>query len=563
MRFSVRHFWQREQSTKPVMVAKMPVRQAVRCQRARISVIQRSKNLRDSLRPPEIKPATLVILKESVQGMYSTIPSSERALPSQAMSDSLSQLRLSLRLQSQTDLQNLRFLAMLYPTASFPGTTAIQDVFGLIGSTNTNSCSLSYDPISLGMATDVVSSTSQSTLYSFFPPEGTLSTAFSACFLVKHTPFTTANRGPAVSRNSWRFYSRVLGVQQTPWSASIWRFQLRSWSFVLKQYKPALLRREKAPKKSVFFKSSSINKIVLQCGSVQLQFTIRNLIQIVLECFVNQNQQFITSTPPTLSRTMPNYGDPKYWDKRYSENEGSMFDWLEDYQSLKPLLSSLIPSKSSRILIIGCGNAPLSEDLYDDGYQNVVNIDISSVVIKQMRERNCEKRPGMIYEVMDCTEMGAFGDDTFDVAIDKSTVDALLCGDNAYLMVAKMTREIQRVIKPDGGVYIAISYGKPESRAIHFERPHLSFVNKQFILYPADCTSEEQKEEKSHYIYVCRKQPGAEAVAAENWDRVVEQLKQEAEAAAAEYDGDSSGDEEKVGKSNKQKKGIHLRSYSQ
>lgn len=139
---------------------------------------------------------------------------------------------------------------------------------------------------------------------------------------------------------------------------------------------------------------------------------------------------------------MPNYGDPKYWDKRYSENEGSMFDWLEDYQSLKPLLSDLIPSKSARILIIGCGNAPLSEDLYDDGYLNVVNIDISSVVIKQMRERNSEKRPGMVYEVMDCTEMKEFADNTFDVAIDKSTIDALLCGDNAYIMVAKMTGEI-------------------------------------------------------------------------------------------------------------------------
>jgi ubiquinone/menaquinone biosynthesis C-methylase UbiE len=130
----------------------------------------------------------------------------------------------------------------------------------------------------------------------------------------------------------------------------------------------------------------------------------------------------------------------------------------------------------------------------------------------------------MTYEVMDCTDMKIIADNSFEVAIDKSTIDALLCGDNAYLMVAKMTKEIQRVIKPGGGVYIAISYGKPESRAIHFERAHLSMVNKQFILYPADCTSEEQKEEKSHYIYVCRKQADAERVCAENWDKVVLQL---------------------------------------
>jgi SAM-dependent methyltransferase len=79
---------------------------------------------------------------------------------------------------------------------------------------------------------------------------------------------------------------------------------------------------------------------------------------------------------------MPNYGDPKYWDKRYAENAGSMFDWLEDYTSLRPLLKELIPDKSSRILIIGCGNALFSENMYDDGYPYIVNIDISTVVIE-------------------------------------------------------------------------------------------------------------------------------------------------------------------------------------
>ncbi len=85
---------------------------------------------------------------------------------------------------------------------------------------------------------------------------------------------------------------------------------------------------------------------------------------------------------------MPNYGDPKYWDERYKDNENTTFDWLEDYASLKPLFSDLIPNKNARILVIGCGNAPLSEDMYIDGYELIHNIDISSVVKRQMRERN-------------------------------------------------------------------------------------------------------------------------------------------------------------------------------
>ena len=55
------------------------------------------------------------------------------------------------------------------------------------------------------------------------------------------------------------------------------------------------------------------------------------------------------------------------------------------------------------ILIVGCGNSPLSEELYDEGYCNQVNIDYSSVVIDQMRKRNKEKRPLMVYETIDVT----------------------------------------------------------------------------------------------------------------------------------------------------------------
>ena len=77
---------------------------------------------------------------------------------------------------------------------------------------------------------------------------------------------------------------------------------------------------------------------------------------------------------------------------------------------------------------------------------------------------------------MDITKM-TYPDEYFDVAIDKSTIDALLCGDNAFINVAKMTKEVQRVLKTDG-TYIAISYGKPENRAYHFEKDHLKFSMK-------------------------------------------------------------------------------------
>lgn len=67
-----------------------------------------------------------------------------------------------------------------------------------------------------------------------------------------------------------------------------------------------------------------------------------------------------------------------------------------------------------------------------------------------------------------------YEDGFFDIAIDKSTIDALLCGEHSFINVAKMTKEVQRVLK-QGGIYMVISYGQPENRIFHLEREHLAF----------------------------------------------------------------------------------------
>lgn len=87
---------------------------------------------------------------------------------------------------------------------------------------------------------------------------------------------------------------------------------------------------------------------------------------------------------------------------------------LEDYASLKSIIIPLIKPES-KILILGCGNAVFSENLYDDGYQNIFNIDISSVVIQQMKQRN-ETRKEMKYEIMNVMNI-KYPDNLFDLAV--------------------------------------------------------------------------------------------------------------------------------------------------
>ena len=221
---------------------------------------------------------------------------------------------------------------------------------------------------------------------------------------------------------------------------------------------------------------------------------------------------------------MPNYGDAKYWDDRYKLKE-TTFDWLENWSDIKDLTEKYAigttQKQSLSVLNLGCGNSLLPEDMYDEGYTNIKNMDISSVCIDQMRLRNEQIRPKMSWEVMDVREL-MYPDASFDLIIDKSTIDALLCGMFAYVNVAIMMKECQRVLKT-GGVYMAVSYGTPENRELHFLQKHLHFELKTFQIekkHPHGPSS-------VHHVYICTKISNNHD---ENFPLVLRELKLEMEA---------------------------------
>ena len=45
------------------------------------------------------------------------------------------------------------------------------------------------------------------------------------------------------------------------------------------------------------------------------------------------------------------------------EANDESFDWFKSYADLADILHGLIPEESSRILMLGCGNSKLSEDV--------------------------------------------------------------------------------------------------------------------------------------------------------------------------------------------------------
>lgn len=158
-----------------------------------------------------------------------------------------------------------------------------------------------------------------------------------------------------------------------------------------------------------------------------------------------------------LPRSYDEFRSTHYWDQFFKRRgKDGTFEWYGEYNDLCGVLHKYCRPKH-RLLVVGCGNSRLSEDLYDVGYRSLVNVDISDVVIRQMTERNQQRRPDMQFLRMDMRNM-SFEDGHFDVVLDKGTLDAIMSSDKEDVLrdTEAVFGEIGRVLKA-GGRYLCVS----------------------------------------------------------------------------------------------------------
>ena len=77
------------------------------------------------------------------------------------------------------------------------------------------------------------------------------------------------------------------------------------------------------------------------------------------------------------------------------------------------------------MLNVGAGNSRLSEEMYEEGYNTITNIDISNVCVKAMKEKYKEKGENFKFLLMDVKAMD-FPEASFDAVVDKATLDSVL-----------------------------------------------------------------------------------------------------------------------------------------
>ncbi|XP_076582396.1 eEF1A lysine and N-terminal methyltransferase [Chaetodon auriga] len=154
-----------------------------------------------------------------------------------------------------------------------------------------------------------------------------------------------------------------------------------------------------------------------------------------------------------LPRTSDEFSSAEYWERFFKRRGEKAFEWYGDYNKLCGVLHKYIKVQH-KVLVVGCGNSELSEQLYDVGYKHLTNIDISETVVTHMNQRNAERRPGLTFQQVDATQT-PYEDASYQAALDKGTLDAMASEEEGAL-ARNMLTEVGRVLSV-GGRYVCVT----------------------------------------------------------------------------------------------------------
>eukprot|EP00439_Symbiodinium_sp_Y106_P075690 s1627_g15.t1 len=144
-----------------------------------------------------------------------------------------------------------------------------------------------------------------------------------------------------------------------------------------------------------------------------------------------------------------------------------MFDWCEGYDKLHPILEEaaelarqhgVVEDARLRVLDVGCGTSSLAKDIWSKGCR-VHAVDIDQDVIQAMEAEHAAC-VGLSWGVVNITaERTDLDENAFDLAVDKGTLDYLLCGEVALVLSA--LRNVRTALAPCGVLLVVSIHPLP------------------------------------------------------------------------------------------------------
>ena len=162
--------------------------------------------------------------------------------------------------------------------------------------------------------------------------------------------------------------------------------------------------------------------------------------------------------PGLLPKQTDDFHSKQYWQTFFERRGDESFEWYGSYAELRAIVvDEQKLRRTDRVLVVGCGNSDFSAELYDDGYEEVTNVDFEATVISAMAARN-ESRTKMSWLVADMTAMVEVATGAVDVVFDKGALDALASSDTPAVraQVDRFFAEVKRVLAPRGR-YVCVS----------------------------------------------------------------------------------------------------------
>lgn len=217
------------------------------------------------------------------------------------------------------------------------------------------------------------------------------------------------------------------------------------------------------------------------------------------------------------------------------------------------------------VLHLGSGNSQFPE-LFESrlGCLNQIVTDISEVCIERMRieadaKSRCSMKGGPNEELLEpalflvadgcvLNEIGpaiekrvrlpcrsnsnGTGSHCVDLVFEKSTIDALLCDDDAHaLRIVLFLKEVHRVLRPGTGVFVCISFHPPRHLDVYFRLPCFGWMLDHVIAIEQErkeqhCTESRTGRRTVHYCYVLVR---SERVEMDDhiWENVISKIRSE------------------------------------
>jgi len=244
---------------------------------------------------------------------------------------------------------------------------------------------------------------------------------------------------------------------------------------------------------------------------------LRSMVTVVRGTLYQRAEKLTDEEVENLTGSFT-YANPRYWDDYYNKtSQGEMFDWYGSWDTgivemkfnpkgaeesvkasnigdiLKPYFST-----KSDILMLGCGNSDMSEKMYKDGYEGIMNVDISESLLDKLRTRLGANMPNMKWQFANASKL-AFETGSYDVIIDKGTFDAI--EQNKGLLTAA-AREARRVLR-SGGYFLSVTFNDADLRIEEHLRKAAIWVDCYTHTFERQLRQGTKAEKSTYYVHAC------------------------------------------------------------